>query len=742
VKTGSSENLGKPMRKSMISAWRLHLWMICVGLTACTSADLNIECRVDADCSAGQECRYRNCVYTGVGENGCLITEIRCGDVCADPTGDLRFCGGCGGCASNPGTRAVACEDALCRYECEPGYIDANADLTEPDTNGCECPVEPGPERCDGIDNDCDGQLDEPEAAQACQSRANARPVGCVDRTCVYACEAAFADSDGDLGDPLGNGCECSVLPEVCDGVDNDCDGAVDADDSDFRLGCPALVGAEVTGCTDGTCIYVCSEGAEDRNDDLGQVSSDGCECVTGTFGPEVCDGIDNDCDGLVDQNDDDYAQLCTAQAGVCSGAPAPCADGRAAACAPRDYSAHAPAYEPGAETLCDELDNNCDGSTDENCCGEPDASPYAEAMTDRELRADAQRLATANDPTLAHQLVVITTAEGEIWAAVHDARGNSVAPSIVVATAEPGVLVGASWVDEKFLVAWAHGDTLIVGGITPLGRVTAPFAVRTELPTSVSPGASPGARLVMATAGNDRAIVAAPTAHGSVTIAMINNDGTAAHIASPALTQDQESSPVVPTAALYDQSEVWLTGDLLTAGEDATFVWHGTDSLQELGKVLLPRAPQVSGAALMPAQPRPLLIRADSLDDQGAITAITLGAENDETLTPGPAQALTTGPPNLHLASVTPLGDDQIGLAHYVQTGQGDLAVTVVITALGEPPVVTALHDDDVITAVPLVARHELGFSITCNARAPAARARPRISILNLEADLMCPNP
>jgi hypothetical protein len=147
----------------------------------------------------------------------------------------------------------------------------------------CDAPV-PLPESCNGFDDDCDGHKDE-------------------DCDCIHGVTEACAPEGAGPGCPGGlihcrNGIwsECQLfddldsLEELCgDDKDNDCDGDVDE-------GC-ACDPEDTQDC--GTDEGTCAKGVQTCGDD-GQWGS--CEGGVGPE-PEVCNGLDDDCDGDVDSS-------------------------------------------------------------------------------------------------------------------------------------------------------------------------------------------------------------------------------------------------------------------------------------------------------------------------------------------------------------------------------------------------------------------------------------------------------
>jgi len=258
---------------------------------------------------------------------------------------------------------AIACE-------APEGFV-ANAD----DCDDSAATSYPGAgERCNGEDDDCDLEIDEgADDATSWFTDVDGDGYGDADSS-VLSCDpgSGFVSDDTDCDDG-----DAEVNPgaaETCNGSDDDCDGLIDDDDPDLA---------------EPHSWYADTDG-----DGYGDPDSESLSCTApsgtvaddsdGAVNPgasEVCNGTDDDCDALVDDDDPDLSDASTWYLDSDGDGHGDATATTSACEAPSGYASTGDDCDdtsadalPGGTEVCDGLDNDCDGTTDQ---GATDAATW-----------------------------------------------------------------------------------------------------------------------------------------------------------------------------------------------------------------------------------------------------------------------------------------------------------------------------------------------------------------------------
>ena len=371
-------------------------------------------CATDSECDDGDACNGAETCPAGTCEPG---TVVECDDgiactvgACDAATGDCSFtpmddrcddgviCNGAETCDAvmgcQPGT-AMDCDDSdactsdqcddaarMCAYATRDGDGDGFGSascssvggVSADDCNDSNPSVFPGaPEVCNGVDDNCNSACD--EMFTCCRGEVGA---------CMTAC--------GTMGTRVcGLTCGwgvCSPPPETCNGVDDDCNGLADdifACEQGTTEPCTTSCGSTGMRTCDASCGWgacvapteVCNgsdddcDGAVDNGFSCAAGRTTDCMTSCGTTGtrtcdatctlggcvppPEACNGIDDNCDGLVDETTE-------CAPGLVQGCVTSCGTAGSKTC---DATCTFGACTPPAEA-CNGLDDDCDGLIDE----------------------------------------------------------------------------------------------------------------------------------------------------------------------------------------------------------------------------------------------------------------------------------------------------------------------------------------------------------------------------------------
>ena len=194
-----------------------------------------------------------------------------------------------------------------------------------------EAPMGESDHSCDDIDQDCDGILD--EGFESSQTT-------CGDGVCLRNGQTVC--QNGSITDNCTSGAPLSQTDELCDLVDEDCDGTVDEGYIPIDVSC-SMGGCSSTGqviCTTNGLVNTCIIEPLDTD--------------------SSCDGADDDCDGVIDEDYLPPEVSTQCGDGVCATTGSfACVNGSVIdTCQPLDLATE--------DINCDAIDNDCDGSVDE----------------------------------------------------------------------------------------------------------------------------------------------------------------------------------------------------------------------------------------------------------------------------------------------------------------------------------------------------------------------------------------
>ena len=340
------------------------------------AGEVGAEVGLDAEVASGTACEFAASPATGQPGAVCL-TDGDCKSGKCVPTGSGKVCSqACVSCCptgfscKNTGTpsapdffclaaSAITCRP--CKADSACGAISSGALCISYGDSGSFCGFAcaddsacPGGYTCTAAtgSSGTGKQCVKTDGICGCSDLATAAgaSTACTISNATGACTGSRACTSAGL-----SACNAQVpMAEICNGQDDNCNGAVDEPGAASCTTFFADSDGDGFGSGSGKCLCAATSL-------YAAVSGTDCNDSAKTLHPgamESCDGIDNDCDGVTDNGcDSDGDGWC---AGEVIGLPTACTKG-GGDCVDSDSGIH-----PGAAESCNGIDDNCDGSTDE----------------------------------------------------------------------------------------------------------------------------------------------------------------------------------------------------------------------------------------------------------------------------------------------------------------------------------------------------------------------------------------
>lgn len=292
-------------------------------------ADGKVQCAVDnqsAVCSTGGNATSESCDGKDNDCNGIVDNGLEPKSVFYKDADNDTYGGGSGSLQCGPFNGYVVKVDGDCNDSNDSVYPNAT-------------------EKCNGVDDNCSGQIDEGFTAKDYDGSTKKLGDACGTGVCANGKVECLTNGSGAV-------CSSSAMAdsETCDEKDNNCDGKTDESvQTAFYKDADGDTYGDAT-----KSVMMCTLPSGYAKNDKDCDDANKASYPTAT---ELCDGADNDCDGDTDEGcDDDMDGFCDNAMPFLS----------TAACKEGDCNDAEGNVKPDAADTCDNVDNNCDGKTDQ----------------------------------------------------------------------------------------------------------------------------------------------------------------------------------------------------------------------------------------------------------------------------------------------------------------------------------------------------------------------------------------